>query len=151
MKESILILLAAMMVIVLTASCARTSQPSAQDQSEPEQTEADAKSEASESVGFVYAISADPPSMDPGRCAGNETHSAFLAMHEMFVTVDQETGSVVSATAESWEVSEDGCVYIFYLREDAKWFDGQSITASHYFWFVQMFNKNVEEYNKGEV
>ena len=33
--------------------------------------------------------------------------------------------------AESYEVSEDGTVYTFHLR-DAKWADGKPVTASDY-------------------
>ena len=31
--------------------------------------------------------------------------------------------------AESWDVSEDGTVYTFHLREDALWSDGEPVTA----------------------
>ncbi|HBT17779.1 MAG TPA: diguanylate phosphodiesterase, partial [Firmicutes bacterium] len=31
--------------------------------------------------------------------------------------------------AEQWEVSSDGKEYIFTLREDVKWHDGQNLTA----------------------
>lgn len=38
-------------------------------------------------------------------------------------------GSAVCAIAESYEISEDGCQYIFHLRKDAKWSNGAPVTA----------------------
>lgn len=35
----------------------------------------------------------------------------------------------VPAVAEDWEVSSDNKVFTFYLREDAYWHDGESVTA----------------------
>ena len=36
------------------------------------------------------------------------------------------------AGAESMDVSDDGLVYTFHLRKDAKWSDGQPVTAADY-------------------
>lgn len=38
----------------------------------------------------------------------------------------------VPAGAEYWDVSEDGLVYTFHLRENACWSDGQPVTAADY-------------------
>ena len=32
--------------------------------------------------------------------------------------------------AESWDVSADGTIYTFHLRENARFHDGKSVTAS---------------------
>lgn len=39
-------------------------------------------------------------------------------------------GAPMPALAGSWEVSEDGLTFTFDLREDARWHDGQPVTAS---------------------
>jgi ABC-type oligopeptide transport system substrate-binding subunit/DNA-binding SARP family transcriptional activator len=36
---------------------------------------------------------------------------------------------VVPDLASSWEVQDGGCTYIFHLRDDARWSDGQPVTA----------------------
>ena len=41
-------------------------------------------------------------------------------------------GDIQPATAQSYEVSDDGLVYTFHLREDAKWSDGVGVTAHDY-------------------
>lgn len=70
------------------------------------------------------------------------------------------------AAADSWELSEDGRTWTFHLRQDAKWSDGQPVTADDwvysfqryldpemanvYSWFLYDI-ENAEAYNKGEV
>lgn len=39
-------------------------------------------------------------------------------------------GNFVPRLAESWEISEDGLTYTFYLRQDVKWHDGEPFTAN---------------------
>ena len=38
--------------------------------------------------------------------------------------------------AESWEINEDGTVYIFHLRENAKFHDGSQVTAHDFKWSI---------------
>src|SRR5690606_3327603 len=68
--------------------------------------------------------------------------------------------------AESWEVSEDGLVYRFHLRADARWSDGTPLTAEDFRWswwralqpamaneyaYMMFPLKNAESYLKGEI
>jgi peptide/nickel transport system substrate-binding protein/oligopeptide transport system substrate-binding protein len=39
---------------------------------------------------------------------------------------------VEPAVAESWDVSDDGTVHTFHLRDDAAWSDGEAVTADHF-------------------
>lgn len=45
---------------------------------------------------------------------------------------DEDGEHFILAGAESVEVSEDGTVYTFHLRQDAKWSDGEPVTAHDY-------------------
>ena len=45
---------------------------------------------------------------------------------------DEDGEHFVLDGAESVDVSEDGTVYTFHLRKDAKWSDGQPVTAHDY-------------------
>ena len=45
---------------------------------------------------------------------------------------DEEGEHFVLDGAESVDVSEDGTVYTFHLRQDAKWSDGEPVTAHDY-------------------
>jgi peptide/nickel transport system substrate-binding protein len=50
-------------------------------------------------------------------------------MFDSLVEFDLETYELVPALAESWDVSEDGTVYTFHLREGVRWHDGEPLTA----------------------
>lgn len=43
-----------------------------------------------------------------------------------------ESGEYVEGQAESYTVSDDGLVYTFTIRDDAKWSDGQTVTAEDF-------------------
>ena len=78
---------------------------------------------------------------------------------------DEDGEHFILAGAESVEVSEDGTVYTFHLRQDAKWSDGVAVTAHDYeYGWKRLVNPEyaydyatfiynvvgAEEYNKGE-
>ncbi len=50
---------------------------------------------------------------------------------------DQKTHEVVPELATHWQVNEDGTVYTYKLRQDAKWTDGSPVTAHDVVWAIQ--------------
>ncbi len=75
-------------------------------------------------------IGQDLDNMDASRA--HETYGCQLAMEtqDTLVRYDAE-GKAQPAGAESWDVSEDGLVYTFHLR-DNKYSDGSSVVAADY-------------------
>jgi oligopeptide transport system substrate-binding protein len=70
----------------------------------------------------------DPPTLDPA-LVGDETSARYvLEIFSGLMTTDKDL-QIVPDIAESWEVSEDGTVYIFHLRQDVKFHDGRPLTA----------------------
>ncbi|NED95714.1 peptide ABC transporter substrate-binding protein [Phytoactinopolyspora alkaliphila] len=51
---------------------------------------------------------------------------------EGLVSQNEEGTDVVPAVAERWDVSEDGLTYTFHLREDARWSNGDPVTADDF-------------------
>jgi oligopeptide transport system substrate-binding protein len=51
---------------------------------------------------------------------------------EGMVTPDAAGTGVVPATADTWTVSQDGTVYTFHIRRDAKWSNGALVTAQDF-------------------
>lgn len=91
--------------------------------------------------GGTYTIlsAADPDMLDPHRQSSIYTHQLAglvynkLVSYETGPNVEYTDYNVVPDLAERWEVSEDGKVYTFYLRE-AYWHDkepvnGRQVTA----------------------
>jgi peptide/nickel transport system substrate-binding protein len=61
----------------------------------------------------------------------HETSTTWFTnrMHRGLVNLDHISGAVVPDFAKSWEISDDGLVITFHLREGIKWSDGEPITA----------------------
>lgn len=57
-------------------------------------------------------------------------------------------GSVIYETAEKYDVSDDGLVYTFHLREDAKWSDGSDVTADD---FINTIHRALDPENGGAI
>ncbi|MGV1754079.1 peptide ABC transporter substrate-binding protein [Agrobacterium sp. CG674] len=82
------------------------------------------------------------------------------------LTIYGADGKIIPGAAESWTLSDDGTVYTFKLRENAKWSDGTPVTAEDFVFSYQRVEdpktaakyanilypiKNAEKINKGEA
>ena len=79
----------------------------------------------------------DPPTLDPHWA--EDTRSGFL-VNEVFgglVTIDPFDFSVAPDLAERWKLNEDGTVYTFYLRPDARFHDGKLVSAWDVKWSME--------------
>ncbi|MDD3670783.1 MAG: ABC transporter substrate-binding protein, partial [Sphaerochaetaceae bacterium] len=51
-------------------------------------------------------------------------------LYDTLIKLDMEdTSKIVPRMADRWEVSADGLVYTFYIRENLNWTDGKPVTA----------------------
>lgn len=73
-------------------------------------------------------LSSEPEKLDPGLVESTDGHDMALNLFSGLYTYDAE-GNLVPDMAEGVEVSEDGLTYVFTLRDDLKWSDGDPITA----------------------
>lgn len=122
---------------------------------------------------FTFAVSADPQTLDPGRMSGApEGRIAFNIFEGLMAPgpttedLDDPTDVVVPGVAKSYDVSDDGRVYTFHLREDARWSNGEPVTArdferswkrvltpdfpGDYVKLLYVLDKG-EEYSQGEI
>ena len=118
--------------------------------------------------GRVLRIGAgtEPHTLDPHLATGHNEHRIMTSLFEGLTNLNQTTLDVEPGMAESWEVSEDGLTYTFHLRNDARWSNGDLVTAhdfvygwkrhltpllasqySYMLWIV----KNAEAYNKEQI
>ncbi|RKX34602.1 MAG: peptide ABC transporter substrate-binding protein [Verrucomicrobia bacterium] len=74
----------------------------------------------------------EPQDIDPQTVTGVPEHNIITAVLEGLVREDPVDLHPVPGVAESWEISEDGRVYTFHLREDAKWSNGDPVTATDF-------------------
>ncbi len=89
---------------------------------------------AHEGVLFVNAGS-DPADLDPQTTNGVPEARIQYALWEGLIDfdpLDPACRAVVPAAAERWEISADGKDYTFHLRADARWSNGDPVTAQDF-------------------
>lgn len=95
-----------------------------------ESAEGTAEAASSGEKIFRYSYTADIATIDPNKT--NSVADATVSYHLYDGLYRNVQGDIQPATAESYDLSEDGLVYTFHLREDAKWSDGVGVTAHDY-------------------
>lgn len=123
-KKSFVILLAVLMVISLAAAGCGGGQQAQQ----PEETQ---QEETPEEIVIRYNLGAQPETIDPALNSAVDGANVILHTFEGLVNLD-ENQQPVPGVAESWDVSDDGLVWTFHLRNNAKWSDGEPVTAKDF-------------------
>ncbi|MBK8185908.1 MAG: hypothetical protein IPK77_00840 [Cellvibrio sp.] len=78
---------------------------------------------------LYFSNATDITGIDPHGTNGMPEAQVITAVFEGLVAKHPETLDVIPATADKWEVSDDGMTYIFHIRENAKWSNGDPVTA----------------------
>ncbi len=86
--------------------------------------------------GKLIRLYRDPPTMDPHLTTDNISGGLVNEIFGGLVTLSLDL-KVVPDLAERWDVSDDGRVYTFYLRKDAKFHDGKPVTAEDVRWSLE--------------
>lgn len=76
----------------------------------------------------------EPQELDPHIVTGVPEHHIIVALLEGLVAKDPATLEPIPAAAERWEINAEGTVYTFYLRENARWSNGDPVTAEDFVW-----------------
>ena len=116
----------------------KSEQPAAK--AEPEGTPVNLEQQPSQfteplPTGTFRRLWSDPPTLDP-HLTGDTTSAGVVA--EVFsglVTLDTDL-KLVPDIAESWTI-EDGTVYTFKLRANAKFHNGKPVTAQDFKWSLE--------------
>ena len=87
-----------------------------------------------------YISGSEPESLDPQFVTGQPEARLMMAMYDGLVEYHPKTMEPIPAIAESWEMSPDGTEYIFHLRKNAKFSNGDPITAKD---FVYTFRRGL--------
>ncbi|CAN5784289.1 peptide ABC transporter substrate-binding protein [soil metagenome] len=73
----------------------------------------------------------DPATLDHHQTSTVAEGNLIRDLYEGLVAEDA-SGDVIPGTAEDWDISEDGLTYTFHLREDARWSNGDPVTAEDF-------------------
>lgn len=77
------------------------------------------------------SIVGEPSSLDSSLATDSASFTLIENLNEGLVRLDKD-GKVVPGVAKSWKVSEDGLTYTFELRDNAKWSNGDAVTANDF-------------------
>lgn len=94
--------------------------------------EKDTATQAAEAGVLIINNAAEPSGLDPQVVTGLLESRIVSALFEGLVAYDPKTLEAVPAVAERWDVSEDGCTWTFHLRADARWSNGDPVTAQDF-------------------
>lgn len=76
-----------------------------------------------------FSIGAEPSDLDPHTVSNTGDGKIIQSLFDPLVGFDPATLAPAPGLAERWEISEDGLTYTFHLRADARWSNGDPITA----------------------
>ena len=95
---------------------------------------------AAQAVTLQMGNGGEPGSIDPHQAEGNWENRIIGDYIEGLMT-EAADGEAIPGQAESFEVSEDGLVYTFTLRDGITWSDGEPVKASDFvFAFQRLFD-----------
>ena len=77
-------------------------------------------------------IGVEPLDLDPQIATAANDYHTISALFEGLVGQDPRDLSPVPGVAERWDVSGDGLIYTFFLRADARWSNGEPVTAQDF-------------------
>ena len=113
-----------------------------------------------------FANGAEPQTLDPHVSTGKPESYIQDALLEGLISLNPFTLEPEPEMAERWEISEDGRRYRFHIRDEAKWSNGDPLTAEDFRWswwralqpalgnlYVYMLYavENAEAYATGEI
>ena len=91
-----------------------------------------------------FGLGSEPQYLDPHLASSVSAHNVIIALIEGLVSEDPKTLKPLPGVAESWDISEDGLLYTFHLRKNAKWSNGDPVTAHDFVYsYRRILNPNL--------
>ncbi|WP_394190766.1 peptide ABC transporter substrate-binding protein [Paenisporosarcina quisquiliarum] len=158
MKKWLLLVLTALLVTVLAACTANN------DAGEKPSGDSDKGEEKTEEKVLYLNNGNEPTTFDPSVGFDAVSWNALNNLMEGLTRLGEDH-LPKEATAETIDVSEDGLTYTFNIREDAKWSNGDAVTANDFLYgwtrmldpntaspaaFLGYFIEGAEAFNTGE-
>ncbi|MCD7835977.1 MAG: peptide ABC transporter substrate-binding protein [Lachnospiraceae bacterium] len=91
----------------------------------------EASGAASGSSEMNVMIETPVESLDPQQATDGTSFEVIANYTDGLMQMDAD-GQAVNALCDHYELSDDGCTYTFYIREDANWSNGTPVTAADF-------------------
>ena len=86
---------------------------------------------------YHHGNGSEPQGIDPHIVTGVPEHHILISLCEGLTIPNpnpNDTNGYMAGTAESWSISDDGKEYIFNINKNAKWSNGEPVTADDFVW-----------------
>lgn len=115
---------------------------------------------------LLWGNQTEPTDLDPHIITSQQDFNIAMALFEGLTAYDPRNLRPVPGVAQSWEANADGLTWTFHLRADAKWSNGDPVTAPDFVYGFQRILspglgaeyayllyhlKNGEAYNRGTL
>ncbi|HYN26283.1 MAG TPA: ABC transporter substrate-binding protein, partial [Pyrinomonadaceae bacterium] len=84
-----------------------------------------------------YVNGAEPESLDPAISSGQQEARIYMALYEGLVEYDPKSLDAIPAIAERWDVNNDSSEFVFHLRTNARWSNGEPINAHDFVYSIR--------------
>ncbi|GAB1667698.1 ABC transporter substrate-binding protein [Mannheimia haemolytica] len=82
---------------------------------------------------FTYCLESSPAALNPQIATDGATLDVGQAIYNRLIDFEKGTTNLTPSLAERWEISEDGKIYTFFLRQNVQFQSNKSFTPSRYF------------------
>ncbi|MEK6283560.1 MAG: peptide ABC transporter substrate-binding protein [Acidobacteriota bacterium] len=115
---------------------------------------------------FRYVNGGEPESLDPPLSSGQPDARIYMALYEGLVEYHPKSLKAIPAIAERWDINNDYSEFVFHLRKNARWSNGDPITAHDFVYSIRRalapetlsrtaanayYIKNAQAFNQGSV
>ena len=115
---------------------------------------------------FRYVTGDEPESLDPIMSTGQPEARIYMALFQGLVEYHPKTMGPEAALAENWNNNDDSSEFTFYLRRNARWSNGDPITANDFVYsyrravaretasrnaYLSYYIKYAQAFNEGKV
>jgi oligopeptide transport system substrate-binding protein len=113
-----------------------------------------------------YVTGDEPETIDPPVSSGQPEARIYMALYEGLVEYHPKTLEPIPAIAERWDINNDSSEFTFHLRQNARWSNGDGITADDFIYsfrravspelasrnaYLAYYIKYAQAYNEGAV
>ncbi|VWL84998.1 peptide ABC transporter substrate-binding protein [Oceanivirga miroungae] len=103
---------------------------------------------SNEVIPLTINVGSEGRTLDPQLATDSTTTVVNTFLQEGLTRLDVNSKKIVPGLAKSWDLSKDGLVWTFYLRDNIKWSNGDEITANDfkYAWLRALNPDTASEY-----
>ena len=131
MKKILALVMALCMILSLVACGGKTETPKTEDKPAETTGNEAAPVEEAEASNITVQIGPNPETLDPALNSAVDGGNMLITLFETLLIVDENL-NVVPGQAEKYDVSGDGLVWTFTMRDGLKWSDGTELNAKDF-------------------